>query len=195
MIKEGNQSLEDFKKDLQSKGPEALDAIYLLYKDEFVNFCRKFNIGEDKILDIYQDSMIAFYENVVSGKLSEMSSTIKTYIFSIGKYSIYNMLKKENKTVSFDRQHLENLDLSIVSSSQLYARIRLRLSCRLHSRYSLYRFSLVSQYVCKCFHDDLFCSEYVGLPCFGDHFPELLDCWGHDLSMLSLSHFISRRFI
>ena len=118
MIKEGNQSLEDFKKDLQSKGPDALDAIYLLYKDEFVNFCRKFNISEDKILDIYQDSMIAFYENVVSGKLSEMSSTIKTYIFSIGKYSIYNMLKKENKTVSFDRQHLENLDLSIVSSSQ-----------------------------------------------------------------------------
>ena len=95
MIKEGNQSLEDFKKDLQSKGPEALDAIYLLYKDEFVNFCRKFNISQDKILDIYQDSMIAFYENVVSGKLSEMSSTIKTYIFSIGKYSIYNMLKKK----------------------------------------------------------------------------------------------------
>ncbi len=69
---------------------------------------------DEDVSDVYQDTIIAFYENILSGKLTELTSSLKTYIFSIGKYSIYNKLKKVNKTISLDRQHLENLDLQAI---------------------------------------------------------------------------------
>jgi RNA polymerase sigma-70 factor (ECF subfamily) len=72
-------------------------------------------VNKEDVLDIYQDSIIAFYENVENGKLTTLKSSLKTYIFSIGKYSIYNLMKKDNKTVSFEKEHIENLDLSIIS--------------------------------------------------------------------------------
>jgi RNA polymerase sigma factor (sigma-70 family) len=71
-------------------------------------------LSEDDLSDIYQDTIIAFYENILSGKLTELTSSLKTYVFSIGKYSIYNKLKKANKTITLDRQHLENLDLEAI---------------------------------------------------------------------------------
>lgn len=114
MVKERYKSLEEFKDSLGKKGLSALDEIYLDYKSEFINFSKKYNISEEDASDIYQDSIIAFYENIVNGKLKELTSSIKTYIFSIGKYSIFNRLKKESKTVSLDREHLENLDLRAI---------------------------------------------------------------------------------
>jgi len=114
MVRERYKNLEEFKTSLDKNGLKALDNVYVEYKSEFLSFSKKYNISEEDINDIYQDSIIAFYENVVNGKLKELTSTIKTYIFSIGKYSIFNKLKKVNKTISLDREHLENLDLRAI---------------------------------------------------------------------------------
>ncbi|MEM6723138.1 MAG: sigma-70 family RNA polymerase sigma factor [Bacteroidota bacterium] len=35
--------------------------------------------------DLYQTVMVIFYENIVDGKLKELNSSIKTYLFAIGK--------------------------------------------------------------------------------------------------------------
>lgn len=114
MGKERYSSLEEFKNSLEHKGLKALDEIYVSYKNEFLLFSKRFNISEEDALDIYQDAVIAFYENIKSGKLSELTSSIKTYVFSIGKYGIYNKQKKNNKTIALERDHLENLDLEAV---------------------------------------------------------------------------------
>jgi len=114
MIKERYKSLEEFKNSLQQNGMKALDNVYLEYKAEFLNFSKKYNLSDEDLNDIYQDTIIAFYENVASGKLSELTSTIKTYIFSIGKYSIFSHLKKSNKTIVLERGYLENLDLKAI---------------------------------------------------------------------------------
>lgn len=115
MVKEAYNNLEEFKKALAEEGTVSLNKIYLIYKEDFFNFCSKFNIAEDQIADIYQDSIIAFYENVQKGKLTELKSSLKTYIFSIGKYSIYNLKKKERRVVSIDDEHISKLDLSMIS--------------------------------------------------------------------------------
>ena len=119
MDRVGYKTLEEFKEALVKKGNSALDDLYLAHKEEFINFCRSYPIERDDIIDIYQDAIIAFYENVASGKLSSLKSTVKTYIFSIGKYSIFNKLKKEKKTTAFQDEHLKMLDLSIFNDSQV----------------------------------------------------------------------------
>ncbi len=114
MGKDRYKSLEEFKNSLLEIGLKALDNVYVAYKDEFLLFSKKFTISEEDAVDIYQDTIIAFYENVKNGKLTELTSSLKTYIFSIGKYGIYNKQKKGNKTIVLDRKHLENLDLEAI---------------------------------------------------------------------------------
>ena len=76
--------------------------VYMQQKKHFMAFFLKYNIAVDDILDIYQDSIVAFCENVRKGKLDDIKSTISTYIIAIGKYKVYAFLKKENKEISLD---------------------------------------------------------------------------------------------
>ncbi len=75
----------------------ALKEVYVEYRLPFINFARKFQLEQDEILDIYQDTIIAMHENFISGKVEEMRSSIKTYLFSIGKYKIYAYLRANRK--------------------------------------------------------------------------------------------------
>jgi DNA-directed RNA polymerase specialized sigma24 family protein len=43
---------------------------------------------------MFQVTLITFYENVTNGKLSTLSSSLRTYLFAIGKYKILRDKKK-----------------------------------------------------------------------------------------------------
>lgn len=85
--------------DLKQKKLIVLDRIYLAYKEEFFLFARTFSVSEDDIADVYQETVISFYENITKGKLNQLTSSIKTYLFAIGKFKIYRQLK--NNKLSF----------------------------------------------------------------------------------------------
>ncbi|MFD2551760.1 RNA polymerase sigma factor [Bizionia sediminis] len=82
-----------------------------IYEDnraKFLNFARKYNLSEDDAIDMYQDAYIVFYNNVMEGKVTEFTSSISTYLFSIGKYLIFDKMRKNNKTINPD------FDLSLI---------------------------------------------------------------------------------
>lgn len=91
MIKE--PPLQSFKE----ADDAALKKVYVGYRDPFINFARKYQLSDDEILDIYQDAIIALRENFVKGKIEELNSSIKTYLFGIGKYKIYAHLREHKK--------------------------------------------------------------------------------------------------
>jgi len=78
---------------LREGDQKVLEKIYLDYKAEFLLFGRTICEDEEVLLDVYQDSIIALYENVQSGKLTSLSSSLKTYLFSIGKFKLYKINK------------------------------------------------------------------------------------------------------
>ena len=84
---------------LKNGSETAFTAVYEDNRDLFLNFGRKYSLGDEDLLDVYQDAYIAFYENIRSGKLVELKSTISTYLISIGKYKIMERLRKNNKKV------------------------------------------------------------------------------------------------
>lgn len=91
-----NHILEDLR-----KGDEAtFKLIYEQNREKFLNFAKRYNLSEDENIDAYQDAYIIFYENVMSGKIKRFTSSISTYIFSIGKYLIMDIIKKNKKLVS-----------------------------------------------------------------------------------------------
>lgn len=86
------------------EGDEApLFEIYKMYRDEFINYGKsKFNSNSEQSKDAFQEAVIDFHQNVISGRLTELSSSLKTYIFQIGKHKLLNMLKKEGRMTYHD---------------------------------------------------------------------------------------------
>lgn len=92
---------------LQKGSSEAFQKLYEAYKHDFFLFARKFKVASSDITDIYQDTFITFYENLINGKVTEFSSSIKTYLFAIGKFKIYAYLKNKSK-------------LSLITMNEIY---------------------------------------------------------------------------
>lgn len=78
--------------------PEAIENVYKTHRKAFVVFGAKYGLAEEELLDIYQDTIIAFIENIRKGHIENLQVEVKTYLFSIGKYLIFNRLKLSNNT-------------------------------------------------------------------------------------------------
>lgn len=85
---------------LKSGDELAYQKIYEENREAFISFARKYGINEETIQDIYQDTIIVLYENIASGKLETMTSSLRTYLFSIGKYKILEHFRAEKKLVN-----------------------------------------------------------------------------------------------
>lgn len=87
---------------LKNGNSEALKTVYLKHRAAFIGFAKKYPLDEATVTDIYQDAIIALRENAINGKLDNLKSEIKTYLFSIGKYMIYKALKQKQKVYLVD---------------------------------------------------------------------------------------------
>ena len=73
---------------------KALKIIYETNKDKVCSYILK-NYGTvEEAKDVYQETIIAFYENVKDKKFKG-ESTISTYLYSIAKFKWLNQLKKK----------------------------------------------------------------------------------------------------
>lgn len=95
---------------LKKEDNKALKQIYLEHKEEFLGFSKKFSIQENDALDCYQDAIIALQEQAIKGNLDTLKSTIKTYLFGIGKYMMYEKARKNSKVV-FQDSPLKDTDI------------------------------------------------------------------------------------
>jgi len=79
---------------LKSGSNRDIIRIYDDHKGAFVRFATKYPIASEDVLDIYQDAIIVLWEHARQGKLDGLKSSIKTYLFGVGKYMMLNRLKK-----------------------------------------------------------------------------------------------------
>ena len=103
-----------------------LKTIYSQYHHEFIGLIiRKFpKLKYDDAEDIFNDSMVSLYENIVKGKLTKdnLTSTLKTYFFQIGinktlafikRSSRFNDIQveiKKNESDTFDNLNDEEME-------------------------------------------------------------------------------------
>lgn len=72
-----------------------LAEIYDKYEEDFVRWATRFGLSRIQAKEVFHVSVVILYENVVTGKLANLSSSLKTYLFGIGK----------NKAMEFRREH------------------------------------------------------------------------------------------
>lgn len=98
---------------LRADNKKALEQVYTNYRDEFVNYSKRYPLDESDILDIYQDAVIAMHQNFVMSQLELKSSSIKTYLFSIGKNKIFNKLKSKQRFLRVEIQNNEYTEIEL----------------------------------------------------------------------------------
>lgn len=81
--------------------------LYKLYRNEFIVWAiSNYKSTKEQAKDAFQEAVLDFHQNVVSGHLTELSSTIKTYLFQIGKHKLLNIQKKESRMTYHEALHL-----------------------------------------------------------------------------------------
>ncbi|BAO75259.1 RNA polymerase sigma factor [Winogradskyella sp. PG-2] len=98
-------------KGLKTGDTSVLKSVYLNNKDAFIAFAKTYGLNKNDALDIYQDSILALRENVATGRLVELKSSLKTYLFSIGKYMIFDFLRAKKRMVPVETKDLKLAEL------------------------------------------------------------------------------------
>lgn len=98
---------------LRSDDKKALETIYVRHKSAFLNYAKKYGLDMYNALDIYQDAIIAMHQNFVSSQLVLTSSSIKTYLFGIGKFKILKKLKEEKTLLKVETAEEDYTEISI----------------------------------------------------------------------------------
>jgi RNA polymerase sigma factor (sigma-70 family) len=92
--------------------------IYNAHRAPFLHFGRKYNLTQEALIDIYQDAFVALRKNALQGKLDSVKSSLKTYLFGIGKHLIYNELKRQKKLVPLTDESPEKTEgIEVISLS------------------------------------------------------------------------------
>ena len=112
-------------KGLFDNDSRVINSVYKEFRPKFCSYFRtRYKKDEDYVVDLFQDSFIAVYDNIQSGKLTEkcLTSSLQTYIISVGKYSL---MAKDRKTHTFDQESLDH-EMNIDEDGNLFATKRIQ---------------------------------------------------------------------
>jgi RNA polymerase sigma factor (sigma-70 family) len=99
--------------EIKNGNRQALENIYTMYRRGFIDWTTKtYRISTDEAVEIYQQAILAFYENIVSGKLSKAGSNIRTYLFAIGKNKVFELHRYQVKVRHTDHPLPDYEDIS-----------------------------------------------------------------------------------
>jgi len=81
---------------IKSGDDEILQYIYHEYKSSFCAFLRKIHdIELDQCIELFQISVVVLYDNVATGRLTELTGGLKSYLFGIGKVKAREYFRKQ----------------------------------------------------------------------------------------------------
>lgn len=93
----------DLEARLKADDKSALEHVYIMYREEFLNYAKRYPLSDEDVLDVYQDAMVAMHQNFVVRQVTLERSTIKTYLFGIAKNKIFGYLKTKDKQLQIDK--------------------------------------------------------------------------------------------
>ncbi len=91
---------------IKSGDQKALSRLYENFRSEFLRWIMKdFRCPEDDTKDLYQVAVLIVYENIQKGKLDHLTSSLKTYLFGVGKNLAHEWSRKAQRKLPFEPEH------------------------------------------------------------------------------------------
>jgi len=92
---------------IKSDPDKSLATLYHEYQNQGVNWIiSSFGLSKDEAEEVFQTSLVLLYDNVVTGKLTELTANIKTYLFAIIKNKIIHLNRCKNRFSAYDAKEL-----------------------------------------------------------------------------------------
>tara|TARA_R110000868_G_scaffold373423_1_gene637517 strand:- start:9115 stop:9660 length:546 start_codon:yes stop_codon:yes gene_type:complete len=110
---------ENHIKALIHSDSKEVSELYNTNREAFLNFGKKYGLSYDDLCDIYQEAFIALRKHALNGKLDTVNSSLKTYLFGIGKFMIYDVLKEKKKTTEYNPSKLGIQDAIELVSTEI----------------------------------------------------------------------------
>ena len=102
MILENQAIIEAIK----SGSERILLLIYEVHRNDFIKWAsQNYNISSEEAKDHFQEAIIALYHNVKTGATETIETSLRTYLYSIGKNSILNNIRHKNYEDSFKKSN------------------------------------------------------------------------------------------
>lgn len=138
---------------IQQGGVQRQDALKHLYLDKdlkasLAKMCTALGKGLINLHDIRQDAFIAFDKNVRADKFKGESS-IKTYIVTIAKYMVFNLLRKNKKEIHLDPTDLTAHEHPVETYNEVQADSRKKLVSELMRNATAQCQEILSLYIVK----------------------------------------------
>jgi len=89
------------------KREQALKIIYQTNKEKVCSYILSNSGSQDEAKDVFQETIIAFYENVQNNKFKG-DSTIGTYLYSIARFKWLNQIKKNSTQMLHNTKYEQN---------------------------------------------------------------------------------------
>jgi RNA polymerase sigma factor (sigma-70 family) len=81
---------------IRASDPKGLDSLYKTFRQEFIQWIIKFSrCSREDAQEYYQAAVIILYDNIHAGKLDQLNSSLKTYLFGVGKNLAWNSYRQE----------------------------------------------------------------------------------------------------
>jgi len=123
-------------KEIKDGNHDIIAEFYKQYRGEFISWANnRYSIDKDDSKDIFQECLLDFYLSIMEDKLTEVNVTIKTYLFSLCKYKIYNLKKYKDKYVALERVFGITLVDEIRNESDINSAILLSAISKLPHKY------------------------------------------------------------
>jgi RNA polymerase sigma factor (sigma-70 family) len=92
---------------IKSDPDKTLTTIYDDLRPEAIRWMiRDFGLNSDDAEEIFQTGIVLLYDNIATGKLTNLSAGIKTYLFAIIKNKVFHHNRAKSKLASYDASEL-----------------------------------------------------------------------------------------
>ncbi len=88
---------------IKNEEDQALKDIYSMFRGDCLQWLQSgYNLDYDDSHEVFQASVIILYDNVITNKLTTLTSGIKTYLMAIAKYQALNLNKIKYKIANHE---------------------------------------------------------------------------------------------
>lgn len=93
-----SQDADDLLRRLREGDDSPLRTIYRDCRTPFIRWIRQeFSCTEEDAIEFFQTAVVIFYDNVITGKLSELHGEVQGYLFSIGRNKAHEWLRHRRR--------------------------------------------------------------------------------------------------
>lgn len=104
---------------LRKGDPKVMQEVYHRYKAEFITWMiSQYSCQRLEALEIYHDSLLTMSNKAQNGKLDDLQSSLKTYIYGVAKNKYREYLRKNKKNHSLLVQEIPDRKDEVIDTSQ-----------------------------------------------------------------------------